>query len=330
MHGILLAFIAGCATGIGVLPVLWMKSYKPTSLAAGMSLAAGVMAYLTFVEIHPEVVSTFEEAYVNAHAANPQLLTLITTIGTFFVGWLIADLVNFGLHWVFRENRQGVTPDKNAKSNGSTNPIVSPSLAAFEAQVQMQMKPTEEAEAGKTEAPSQCSIDELSEALAEEAFRRDHLRLLRVGWFTALALSLHNLPEGIATFTGATSNAKLAVAITAAIAIHNIPEGLAVAIPIYYSTRRPKYAVLVATATGMAEPIGAFLAWAIIGSSPSPVTYGIMLGLVCGIMMNVALKELFYGAARYDPCDKISTKMFLLGMAIIAISLILLELTLPE
>eukprot|EP01053_Blabericola_migrator_P008772 Blabericola_migrator_1__8771@NODE_461_length_8293_cov_107_238877_g360_i0_p4_GENE_NODE_461_length_8293_cov_107_238877_g360_i0NODE_461_length_8293_cov_107_238877_g360_i0_p4_ORF_typecomplete_len342_score60_68Zip/PF02535_22/3_1e43DUF2721/PF11026_8/3e03DUF2721/PF11026_8/3_5e03DUF2721/PF11026_8/0_13_NODE_461_length_8293_cov_107_238877_g360_i017372762 len=337
LNGIFLATLAGCATGLGALPVLWIKSYRPASLAAGMSLAAGVMCYLTFVEIFPEVTETFERAFKanktkHLDYTSPKVIALALSGFTFFAGWFLADFLNRALHVVFEETPRA-TYLKAAKSSDevavSGQAVLGTEMAHLRRLVDaprtsQDTTPTTAGERREFE------IEELADALADESFRKDHLRLLRVGWFTALALSMHNLPEGIATYTGAaTANSKLALGITFAIGIHNLPEGLAVAIPIYYSIHDAKYAILVATLTGMAEPLGAVLAWAVLGADPSPMIFGILLGLVSGIMINVSLKELFFGAARYDPNDRISSVMFVLGMALIAVSLVVLELVLP-
>ena len=66
--------------------------------------------------------------------------------------------------------------------------------------------------------------------------------LLKMGTFTALAIAIHNFPEGIATFTSALQDPALGIAIAVAIAIHNIPEGIAVSVPIYFATGNKKKA----------------------------------------------------------------------------------------
>eukprot|EP01054_Gregarina_sp_Poly1_P005321 Gregarina_sp_Poly_1__5320@NODE_2813_length_1687_cov_81_469753_g1772_i0_p1_GENE_NODE_2813_length_1687_cov_81_469753_g1772_i0NODE_2813_length_1687_cov_81_469753_g1772_i0_p1_ORF_typecomplete_len344_score28_62Zip/PF02535_22/2_9e43_NODE_2813_length_1687_cov_81_469753_g1772_i021033 len=330
MNGIFLALLAGCATGVGALPILWIKTQNASSLAAGMALAAGVMTYLTFVEIYPEVRSIYTEAFRSSRDGDAHILSLACCGGAFFGGWFLADFLNRLLHQLFHEEKCGV--DVEPLHSQMSNRINKSELTAFEAQLTLRnIRSTEScgsrAFAGSTPpvVVPKWDVEKIADALADEIFRRDHIRLLRVGWFTALALSMHNFPEGIATYAGAAANGKLGLGIAMAIGIHNLPEGLAVAIPIYYSTHSPTYAVIIATATGMAEPLGAILAWAVIGPTPGPLTYGSLLGLVSGIMINVALKELFFGAARYDPNDHIITRMFVGGMLIMAISLVGLE-----
>ena len=57
-----------------------------------------------------------------------------------------------------------------------------------------------------------------------------------MGLFTALAIAIHNFPEGLATFLAALENPSLGIAIAIAIALHNIPEGISVSVPIFYAT----------------------------------------------------------------------------------------------
>ena len=92
-------------------------------------------------------------------------------------------------------------------------------------------------------------------------------RLMRMGLLTALAIGIHNFPEGIATFAAAMDDTALGVAIAVAIAIHNIPEGIAVSIPIYYATGNRRKAFLLSLLSGLAEPVGAVLAWALLAPS---------------------------------------------------------------
>ncbi|HDP79578.1 MAG TPA: zinc transporter ZupT, partial [Spirochaetes bacterium] len=61
-------------------------------------------------------------------------------------------------------------------------------------------------------------------------------KLMRMGLFSALAIAIHNFPEGLATFTATLQDPSLGYPIAVAIAIHNIPEGIAVSVPIYYAT----------------------------------------------------------------------------------------------
>ena len=130
--------------------------------------------------------------------------------------------------------------------------------------------------------------------------RRPHDRkLMRMGLMTALVIGIHNFPEGIATFMSAIDNPTLGIAIAAAIAIHNIPEGIAVSVPIYYATGSRRKAFLLSLSSGLAEPVGALLAYAVLLPFLSPTLLGCLFGFVAGIMVFISLDELLPAAEEY-------------------------------
>ncbi len=148
-------------------------------------------------------------------------------------------------------------------------------------------------------------------------------RLMRTGLFTALAIGIHNFPEGIATFITAVDNLSLGIAIAIAIAIHNIPEGIAVSIPIYYATGSRKKAFKYSMLSGLAEPIGAIIAWWLLMPLMSATLMGVVLAGVAGIMVFISIDELLPAAREYGE-HHISIYGFIVGMAIMALSLLLL------
>lgn len=148
-------------------------------------------------------------------------------------------------------------------------------------------------------------------------------RLMRMGVMTALAIGIHNFPEGIATFTSAVDNLTLGVAIAAAIAIHNIPEGIAVSIPIYYATGDRLKAFRLSLLSGLAEPVGALLAYLVLMPFLSPTLMGCILAGVAGIMVFISIDELLPAAREYGEAH-ISIYGVVAGMALMAVSLILL------
>lgn len=156
----------------------------------------------------------------------------------------------------------------------------------------------------------------------EEMNRRPHDRkLMRMGLMTALVIGIHNFPEGIATFMSAIDNPTLGIAIAAAIAIHNIPEGIAVSVPIYYATGSRRKAFLLSLSSGLAEPIGALLAYAVLLPFLSPTLLGCLFGFVAGIMVFISLDELLPAAEEYGE-HHISIYGVVTGMALMAVSLI--------
>lgn len=151
---------------------------------------------------------------------------------------------------------------------------------------------------------------------------KDH-KLMRMGVMTALAIGVHNFPEGIATLVTAVENPALGVAIAIAIAIHNIPEGIAVAVPIYQSTQSKRKAFLWSVISGLAEPLGAIVAYLILLPFLTPVLMGQIFAAVAGIMVFISLDELLPATHAYGE-HHISIYGLITGMAVMAISLVLL------
>lgn len=147
-------------------------------------------------------------------------------------------------------------------------------------------------------------------------------RLAKTGIFTALAVVIHNVPEGIASFISGVNDPKLGLAIGLAIAIHNIPEGIAIGTPIYYSTAKPGKAVLTALASGLAEPLGGLIAFAVLRNRVTDVMIGNVLSCVAGIMVYISVKELLPSSNEYSN-GRNSVAGFFVGIFIMAISLML-------
>ncbi|WP_067839377.1 zinc transporter ZupT [Amphibacillus sediminis] len=146
--------------------------------------------------------------------------------------------------------------------------------------------------------------------------------LLKMGTFTALAIAIHNFPEGIATFTATLQDPALGFAIAVAIAIHNIPEGIAISVPIYYATGSKKKAFKLSFLSGLAEPAGAILAYFLFMPFLTETLFGIIFAGVAGIMIFISLDELLPAAKRYDETHT-SIYGLIAGMAVMALSLLL-------
>lgn len=146
--------------------------------------------------------------------------------------------------------------------------------------------------------------------------------LMRLGFFSALVIAIHNFPEGMATFMSAMTDTKLGISIAFAIAIHNIPEGIAIAVPIYYATKKRGKAVLNATLSGLAEPIGGVVGFLLLRNFLSPVILGIVLAIVAGIMVYISLDELLPNAENYGE-HHIAIMGVIAGMAFVGFGLTL-------
>lgn len=147
-------------------------------------------------------------------------------------------------------------------------------------------------------------------------------KLMRMGLFTALAIAIHNFPEGLATFTAALNEPNLGIAIAVAIAIHNIPEGISVSVPVYYATNDKRKAFRLSFLSGLAEPIGALVGYLILLPFMSPLVFGVLFAGVAGIMVFISLDELLPSAREYGE-HHLSIYGLVGGMVVMAISLLL-------
>jgi ZIP family zinc transporter len=150
-----------------------------------------------------------------------------------------------------------------------------------------------------------------------------------MGLFTALAIGIHNFPEGLATFLAALQNPALGVAIAIAIALHNIPEGISVSVPIFYATGDRKKAFVYSLLSGLAEPVGAGIAYIGLrlflgGDIIPPQILGCLFGGVAGIMVYISLDELLPTSRAYGKGHD-SLLGLLAGMAVMALSLLLMR-----
>ncbi len=151
------------------------------------------------------------------------------------------------------------------------------------------------------------------------------IALHKMGLLTALAIFIHNFPEGLATYVATLSDASVGFGIAIAIAVHNIPEGICVALPIYYSTGSRAKAFIWATLSGISEPLGALVGYFAL-SGDNSLAFALVFALVGGMMVYIAIKELLPMALRYDPTDSVSTNFCILGMVVMAASLLLFTL----
>ena len=145
---------------------------------------------------------------------------------------------------------------------------------------------------------------------------------MRMGLFTALAIAIHNFPEGLATFVSALQEPSVALPIVAAITIHNIPEGIAVSVPIYQATGSRRKAFLYSFSSGLAEPLGALVDWLVLGPFLNNLLYGVLFGMVAGIMVFISIDELLPAAREYGE-HHLSIYGLIAGMAVMAVSLLL-------
>jgi ZIP family zinc transporter len=292
-----LTVFAGMATGIGSTIAFMAKrtNYRFLSVATGFS--AGVMLYVSFVEILYEGVASLTEQYGNywGHWINA---------ASFFGGMLVIGVID-QLIPTSENPHETRTEDETMLLRNSSA-----------------LQPALDAAAAETSAGSAGAIPNRG--------HRDQ-KLMRMGLFTALAIGIHNFPEGLVTFLAALQDPSLGVAIAVAIALHNIPEGISVSVPIFYASGNRKKAFMYSFFSGLAEPVGAGITYVALrffagGESGlmSPQVMGILFGGIAGIMVYISLDELLPTSRAYGKGHD-SLFGLVAGMVLMALSLLLMK-----
>lgn len=245
-----LSFLAGAATSIGALLAFFVKKDNFKILALGLGFSAGVMIYVSFMEILPQ-------AQVSLSGVLGYKAAGWAAIGAFFGGIVIASVIDTCL-------------------------------------------------------PQDHHLD--NKSLSKEN------KLKHLGVFTALALALHNFPEGLATFMAALESPALGISIAIAVAVHNIPEGIAVALPVYHATGSRARAFWYSTFSGLAEPLGAIVGFVFLKALLHEAAFGVLFALIAGIMVYISLDELLPTAHEYGEPHKVIWGV-VGGMMVMAISL---------
>ncbi|QGU02426.1 Zinc transporter ZupT [Corynebacterium kalinowskii] len=248
-----LTLAAGLSTAIGGLVVLKKKQPSDLFLATALGFSAGVMLWVSFLEILPLAQDNLVEKYGDR-------LGQAGGVTAFFLGVLIIGIID-------RLVPEAVNPHE--------------------------------------------THDEDSVQTA---------KLRKMGVLMALAIGIHNFPEGFATFLSGMESLEIALPVAIAIAIHNIPEGISVAIPIWQATGSRKKGFMWAALTGLAEPLGALVGFLVLLPFLGPVTLGIAFGAVAGIMVFISLDELLPTAVATGK-HHAAIYGLLIGMAVMALSL---------
>lgn len=157
----------------------------------------------------------------------------------------------------------------------------------------------------------------------EDREKKSRYKLKRAGMLTAVAICIHNFPEGMATFLTTTQDVTLGISVALAIAIHNIPEGIAVALPIYHVTGKRRYAMLYAALSGITEPIGALMGMFIFGLFVPQILIGFLMASVAGIMTYISFDTLLPLSKEYGNWH-LTIVGIISGILFIWLSLILL------
>ena len=150
--------------------------------------------------------------------------------------------------------------------------------------------------------------------------------LFTMGTATAVAIAMHNFPEGLVTFVAYLEDPAVGVAMAIGVAMHNLPEGLCVSMPIYYATGSRWKAFFWGSFSGFSEPLGALVGYLVLKTSFSGNTYGILFGFVSGMMIFISIDELLPMAFKFNPTGSIITITSVMGMLLVASSVILFKL----
>lgn len=307
-----LVVAAGLSTGIGAAAVYVNRIVQLASkrvLACGLGFSAGVMLYVSFIEIMVKSQDAFTDYGLESDA-----LTCATAC--FFGG--ILGMMGIGAL------THKLEPNHHHCIDGA-EVCGDPALGPHSAQNSVQ-EPQEQQSAAQDSNTGQAPGDVNLEIADSEAQKAGDAALQRMGINTALAIAIHNFPEGLATFVATLGDPTVGVTLAIAIAIHNIPEGLCVALPIFYAHGSRHRGFLWALLSGLSEPVGALVGYAVIkatGEDMNALVYGILFGFVAGMMVGIVLAELLPTGLRYDPEGKCLLNSTILGMLVMAGSLVM-------
>lgn len=160
--------------------------------------------------------------------------------------------------------------------------------------------------------------------LPDNKVNADNKGLYKIGIISMVAIVLHNVPEGIATFITSTNNLKLGLTITIAIALHNIPEGISIAVPIYHSSNNKLKAFLYALLSGMSEVLGSILAYLFLAPLINDHVMAALYAVIAGIMIHISVYELIPGAYKESTLKGV-LKYFLIGFGVMILSHLLMD-----
>jgi len=340
----ILVIAAGLCTMIGAAVVFFpflANLAKPNILAMALSFAAGIMLYISLIDIYGKSIDGYvDDGYDDDKA---YIYATLTFFGGCFVMFILDVFVEKLLEWdLARAQAKGSANVINASVMGSTvgdKEAVNKMRDEFENKVQTGgndadpklFRRTADQSDIESDIPKKLNGDdnELKKPQDDKGFAlhttegEDGKQLKHMSWAMAAAIAIHNFPEGMVTYLAYTQDSGVGIALAIGIAIHNIPEGLCVAMPLYYSTGRRMYSFMWGTLSGLTEPFGALLVWVVLSNGISGTANGILFGIVSGMMTVISIDELLPTAHRYSSNPKSVTYMVIFGMLFIASSLML-------
>ena len=346
---------------------LKMQPWQKMVLAFSLSLSAGVMTYVSFVEIFQKAVGAFTESGAVSTEDGKDVVYALSTLvflGGFmlmaavdhFVGFLSWAMKQCGLKTI--EHTHDVEDALAGRACDHDDCPGTSGLGPGAETVELSAHAHdhdhdhgdvgEEDKDGAIAAASQsddgssskgfcgkcckCFCELLGFSDDEGETDKSRAKLMLSGVMTALAIGIHNFPEGLMTFIGALDSPSTGASLALAIAIHNVPEGICVAFPVFYATAKPGSHNVCGVAkwrgffwafvSGVSEPIGATIGYLFFMNFLSDATFAVVFGLVGGMMVFIVVKELLPTAHKYDPTDRVSTLGFFCGMTVMASSLV--------
>ena len=249
---LILTTLAGLSTGIGGAIAYFIKKPKMIYLSLSLGFSAGVMIYISFMELLPRSIEAVGK---------------LGGIVVFFAGIIVIALIDLSIPEIKNPHHLKVSSDFNGTQIDKT--------------------------------------------------------IMRTGIFTALAIAIHNFPEGLATLGASLANLKLGAVIALAVAIHNIPEGISVSVPIFYATKDKKKAFIYSFLSGLAEPAGAIIGILILLPFLSAGVLSSLMAFSAGIMVYISMDELLPMAHRYGHSHTVIAGI-VLGMLVMAVSFLIL------
>ena len=335
-----LSIAGGLSTCIGGIIIFFRRMVQlasPRTLSISLSLSAGVMIFISLVGIFGKCVRSYQKGFqtmvVNNTLSCGELgfkfdnLTSeglyncfhcdticeghswLATTATFALGGLIIFGMDYIVHCISPESHPEAEMEVSHINKLRSSPI---RTSGDNEESQCDIEPVE------------CVKKAINNNCDNELCSRFSKRQLhRSGVLTALAIGLHNIPDGVACYVGAIGDTRVGAALAIGIALHNIPEGFAVATPLYFATGSRIKALMWTFVSALAEPLGAVLAWLIIGEGLDPFVEGVMFGIVCGMMVTISFKELVPKAIKFYSEGNTVIFSILFGMATMAFSLIL-------
>jgi ZIP family zinc transporter len=321
---IIVSLGAGLSTAIGgslvFFPALLRAVPQSTILGVSLALSAGVMIYVSFIEIFAKSYAEIEshEGMTEGKAS------AITTI-CFFGGMMICVGLELLVHWMLKKGgakHEDICAAHMHVESSTTQPDTSkdpPAGVSVESEAEVAIEIVKQTGTEPKSTTGSCSTGDLIGDPAHAS------TLQRMGLMTAVAIAIHNFPEGLATFLATVEDTSLGASLGVAIAVHNIPEGLCVAMPIYYASGSKAKALFWCFLSGITEPIGGILGFAALQPVMTPMVFGVIFGMVGGMMVFIVCHELLPAAHRYMGSESgaATTAWFVLGMVIMATSLVL-------